>query len=127
MVHSLTVTSTVFGNSFVVLDSAHDDFSFLDKLNPRVVSLSEEEGRINGWKYDDSRTKAEFTLEQLLHAPYMPLAGSMWGTSPCSHSPASLNSKPIPPKGGASSQFLTLSECPAIYQSRLGAIPQRRS
>lgn len=82
MIHSLTVTSMVFGNSFVVLDSEHDDFSFLDKLNPRFVSLSEEEGRISGWKYDDSKTKAEFTLEHLLHAPYMPLAGSTWGTSP---------------------------------------------
>jgi hypothetical protein len=30
-------------------------------------------------------------------------------------------------EGGASSQFLTLGECPAICLSRLGAIPQRHS
>ncbi len=55
MVSELTVSSMVFGNSFVVLDPSNPDFDFLEQLSPRYIAIQKdpEIGRHNGWKYSE--------------------------------------------------------------------------
>jgi len=84
MVSELTVSSMVFGNSFIVLDPANPDFDFLEQLSPRYIAVQKDPdtGRHNGWKYNEGATVASLSREGLLHIPLNRLAGSTWGTSP---------------------------------------------
>jgi len=84
MVSELTVSSMVFGNSFIVLDQANTDFDFLEQLSPRYITVQKDPdtGRHNGWKYNEGGTDSALSREDLLHIPMNRLAGSTWGTSP---------------------------------------------